>query len=237
MAASFEFESIDKSNFECLSFEDSSVYFGETAWVDEKGVLCQKDKGKKKVRHGPGAQIFRASDGSVLCKYEGHWAMDTKDGEGMLSFPDGSIYAGTLKKDKKHGHGKFIWNNGDEYIGAWVEDRMEGFGTFKHHEVGVDLSGRSFRRRIQEQLLLPGRQHSVQSAATNIADHRLRQQLQEDPANQRVSETRREEGGRSGAQPRDHREQARAFKRGEDDSLRLEQHERIHELERPVLDH
>lgn len=135
MASEFDFSSMDKSDFECLKFDDSSVYFGQVAWINDKGKICPKSEGKIKVRHGIGSQMFVAEDQSVLCKYEGQWKAGKKHGEGVISYPDGSVYAGCLENEMKEGFGKFVWPNGDEYNGSWVQDRMDGFGTFNHHEV------------------------------------------------------------------------------------------------------
>lgn len=131
-----DFDDIDKSTFECLKFEDGSIYFGQTAWIDEHGKVVH-EQGKKKVRHGKGAQIFFTTDQSVLCKYEGDWVADRKEGVGMASYPDGSTYNGSLKADLKDGYGNFVWPNGSEYIGNWRDDRIEGHGTFKHYEVAL----------------------------------------------------------------------------------------------------
>jgi hypothetical protein len=117
--ANFEFSKIDKSNFVCLKFEDSSIYYGEVALFDEqhnevsesalkkyndefekklkeKPGQDQVKKLFKKKRHGSGVQMFTRSDGSILCKYEGQWECGFKSGEGVATYPDGSVYAGRL---------------------------------------------------------------------------------------------------------------------------------------------
>ena len=114
----FDFSKVDKSGFVCLKFEDQSLYYGELSTFNEQGELVSEEvvskynqdfekkvkenpetshqkKIFKKKRHGTGAQIFLRPDGSVLCKYEGNWAAGLKDGDGVATYPDGSIYAGS----------------------------------------------------------------------------------------------------------------------------------------------
>ena len=117
--ASFEFSKIDRSSFVCLKFEDGSIYYGEVAWFDEQNNEVSETAIKKynedfekklkeqptqdhtkkifkKKRHGSGAQMFTRHDGSILCKYEGQWDCGSKSGEGVATYPDGSVYAGML---------------------------------------------------------------------------------------------------------------------------------------------
>ena len=117
--ASFEFSNLDRTNFICLKFEDGSIYYGETAWFDDQNNEASEAAIKKynedfekklkenpgqdhtkkifkKKRHGFGAQIFTRNDGSILCKYEGQWESGFKSGEGVATYPDGSVYAGKL---------------------------------------------------------------------------------------------------------------------------------------------
>ena len=132
----FDMSKVDTKGFECLKFEDNSIYYGETAWFDEQNKPCkQEDKGAKKKRHGKGVQMFLRPDNSILCKYEGEWVHGTKTGEGVSTYPDGSVYVGTMHNESKEGFGKFIWPNKDQYIGNWKGDRMNGVGRFDHHEV------------------------------------------------------------------------------------------------------
>lgn len=56
-------------------------------------------------------------------KYEGEWdELGRKDGEGILIWPDGSLYEGYWKADKAHGRGRLIHANGDVYTGDWRDD-------------------------------------------------------------------------------------------------------------------
>jgi len=127
---------VDTSKFECLKFEDNSIYYGETAWMDDKGQIVKPDeKGAKKKRHGVGVQMYLRPDNSILCKYEGNWVGGLKTGECVATYPDGSVYVGSLVNEQKEGFGKFIWPNQDQYTGNWEGDRMNGKGRFDHHQV------------------------------------------------------------------------------------------------------
>ena len=119
-------EEADKSKFICLKLPDSSIYFGEVAFVNEAGEFVdpnaqvQEEESKeeseepeldeygdpisskpvlKRARHGLGVQLFGTTSASYLCKYEGWWHMDQKHGEGKCTYPDKSSYWGLLKMD------------------------------------------------------------------------------------------------------------------------------------------
>lgn len=128
--AAFDLSKMDTSHFECLSFQDGGVYFGEIT-VEADG---------SRLRHGKGIQMYTRPDGSLLCKYEGEWVKGKKTGKALVTYPDGSIYDGTLINDLKEGYGTFIWPNGDSYSGSWESDKMSGQGTFKHRE-GKEFEG------------------------------------------------------------------------------------------------
>src|SRR3990167_7577507 len=84
--------------------------------------------------------MYTRPDGSLLCKYEGDWIKGKKTGDAVVTYPDGSIYVGSLINDLKQGYGTFTWPNGDSYSGSWENDRMSGQGSFKHRE-GKEFEG------------------------------------------------------------------------------------------------
>ena len=138
---------VDKTKFKCYKFEEGSLYYGETEYVDEHknnsivNILLKKVadineynedmiKKLKMVRHGSGVQIFGANENN----FEGEWLKDKKHGKGIFYFSDKSIYEGNFLEDSFHGYGKFTFPLMDVYIGEWKEGRMEGEGEFKHHD-------------------------------------------------------------------------------------------------------
>lgn len=140
---------IDKKTWKCYKFDDNSVFYGSTGYVDETNTLI-KDLDNyndeminklKIVRHGIGIQLFGINDEDCLCRYEGEWQKDKKHGQGICYFPDKSVYEGSFSGDVFDGYGKYTWNNGDVYIGDWVNGQMEGEGEFKHND-GHILKGK-----------------------------------------------------------------------------------------------
>jgi len=89
----------------------------------------------KRVRHGVGVQIFPSTEGGFLCKYEGNWDRDRKNGEGRCHFSDKSCYLGQMKYDVMDGYGQHTWENGNIYQGNWKNGRFEGGGKFVHNDV------------------------------------------------------------------------------------------------------
>ena len=147
----FDLTKVDKTNFVNIKFMDNSIYYGEVAWFNDLGEQVPapaKDSPKENpetpsddqtpqnldkprmMRHGNGAQIFLRQDDTVLCKYEGQWQFDLKQGIGMTMYPDGAWYSGSLLKEEKDGYGKYVWPNGDSYNGTWKLNRMDGPGVF-----------------------------------------------------------------------------------------------------------
>ena len=64
-------------------------------------------------------------------KYKGQWNVDsnTKDGQGIQIWPDGSRYEGYWKNNKANGKGRLIHGDGDVYEGDWVDDKAHGQGV------------------------------------------------------------------------------------------------------------
>ena len=62
-------------------------------------------------------------------KYEGaRGANGARDGRGMCTWPDGSVYAGDWKDGLRDGNGKFVSVEGYVYTGEWVKDLKHGKG-------------------------------------------------------------------------------------------------------------
>jgi hypothetical protein len=82
------------------------------------------------VRHGKGVQLYLSGDNEAMSKYEGGWEKDKMHGEGLMVFPDKSIYIGSYVKGMREGKGKYAWGTGEEYEGQWKKNRIEGIGKF-----------------------------------------------------------------------------------------------------------
>lgn len=139
---SLEISEVAKTSFRAFNFKDGSVYYGETAYLDEEGNVVldlakiddTKIKQLKLIRHGFGVQLFGVEDTNYLCKYEGQWEKDNRTGKGICFFSDKSSYEGGLEKGIFNGFGKFTWNNSNVYIGEWKNGKLDGEGEFKHYD-------------------------------------------------------------------------------------------------------
>lgn len=49
-----------------------------------------------------------------------------RDGEGIQTWADGSLYEGYWKNDKANGRGRLIHADGDVYEGEWKDDKAHG---------------------------------------------------------------------------------------------------------------
>jgi hypothetical protein len=49
----------------------------------------------------------------------GGWKDDKRDGEGLMTWRNGSQYEGDFLDDVKHGNGSYTWPNGCQYTGDW----------------------------------------------------------------------------------------------------------------------
>lgn len=139
---SVELSEISKQSFKAFNFKDGSIYYGETAYLNDENELItdlekiddSKIKTLKLIRHGYGAQLFGVEDIQCLCKYEGQWLKDQRTGKGTCFFSDKSTYEGSMENGIFNGIGKFSWSNGNVYIGEWRNGKLNGEGEFKHYD-------------------------------------------------------------------------------------------------------
>ena len=74
------------------------------------------------------AQI-KYTDGNI---YEGELSEELEpQGNGVMTYPDGSVYSGTWQEGKRHGTGKLTYLDGRVYDGAWKEGERHGNGTYR----------------------------------------------------------------------------------------------------------
>eukprot|EP00037_Helgoeca_nana_P029476 m.351703 g.351703 ORF g.351703 m.351703 type:complete len:141 (+) comp27980_c7_seq1:524-946(+) len=65
-----------------------------------------------------------------------------KHGNGMLKYPDGSVYDGEFKDDEFNGMGTFKWpTTGESYVGWWRDGEMHGKGRFTFGSGGFYTGG------------------------------------------------------------------------------------------------
>lgn len=60
--------------------------------------------------------------------YEGGWKDNKRNGEGVLSLPDGTTYSGSFVNHKRNGFGKYTSSSGNTYEGQWIDNMIQGKG-------------------------------------------------------------------------------------------------------------
>lgn len=74
--------------------------------------------------HGKG--VFRFKGGAAT--YRGEFHCDLREGLGVESWVDGSLYIGQFKKGEKSGFGENRWPDGSCYLGCWSANSPLGPG-------------------------------------------------------------------------------------------------------------
>lgn len=64
-------------------------------------------------------------------KYEGQLERGLKQGQGIYTWRDGTIYKGQWSKDLEHGYGEKMFANGDTYRGGWENGIFAGQGVYR----------------------------------------------------------------------------------------------------------
>ena len=63
-------------------------------------------------------------------RYEGEFRGSKKNGQGILTFPNGSQYKGEIIDDKMHGQGVYTWADGHRYEGEFRDGKRNGRGVY-----------------------------------------------------------------------------------------------------------
>ena len=102
----------EQSNQMRLELNDGSVYVGQ----HDDDLNC----------HGQGHMTYK----NGTC-YEGEW----KDGwfeKGIITYPDNSVFKGSMKKLEFDGYGYMRYSDGSIYTGNWEEGGQHGQGTMTY---------------------------------------------------------------------------------------------------------
>ena len=75
-----------------------------------------------------GSGIFTSVDGTV---YSGQWSGDKMNGRGTFMHPSGMKYEGDFVNGKFEGVGKYVWPDGSYYEGEFKASKLEGRGYFR----------------------------------------------------------------------------------------------------------
>jgi hypothetical protein len=107
------------------------VYNYYSEGIGSSGGRSPRERGnyvgqfRQSLRNGRG--VFTLPDGSV---YDGEFRDNIQNGYGVFHWPDGTIYEGPWRDGKRHGaHGILVASDGFRYEGSWVNNTMEGRGV------------------------------------------------------------------------------------------------------------
>ena len=116
-----------------LATIEGDVYHG--TWVDgEKHSTIATSDADYEER----CCVHVFSDGRV---YRGTYVNDTRQGEGIMTWPYGAHYQGTFENDKRNGHGEYHYADGRYYVGSYHHDRPHGYGVLKSEDGTVIYDG------------------------------------------------------------------------------------------------
>lgn len=112
---------------------------------NEEGVIENKPLDQTVKRHKKDAQMIedtRADLSKTELIYKGEWnkRKGCRDGKGLLVWPEGIQYIGSLHDDKLNGYGRLIHRLGDVYEGDWFDGKAHNEGTY-YHSNGIKYSG------------------------------------------------------------------------------------------------
>lgn len=126
-------------------FENGNYYFGQfqKGEFNGRGVFTDVVTGeeydgewKDNKRNGEGILTFE--DGS---KYIGHFLNHKRDGQGQYTDAEGNHYIGEWKNNMIEGEGQMTYANGDMYLGEFKKGQRDGWGTIKFASTGLTFTG------------------------------------------------------------------------------------------------
>lgn len=106
---------------------------GRLMTADRKRIIYEGAWEKGKM-HGQGAYFYPKGGG----KYVGGFRQNLRNGHGVYSLPDGSIYDGEFRDNNMNGFGIFRWPDGSIYEGSWRDGK-------RHGTMGVLVASDGFR--------------------------------------------------------------------------------------------
>ncbi len=62
-------------------------------------------------------------------RHEGTWVKGDLQGQGRLIFTNGARYDGAFKDTVEHGHGVYVGRQGNRYEGQWKDGKQDGVGS------------------------------------------------------------------------------------------------------------
>ncbi|KAJ4462138.1 putative radial spoke head 1 [Paratrimastix pyriformis] len=110
---------------------------GKNTFPNKDVYIGEYEHGK---RQGKGKYFYKA-DPNKIAKYDGEWVDFKKCGEGVMHFPDGSMYKGHFQDGKRHGHGVYTYPNGDTFEGEFFNGMKHGSGRYEYKQSHCVVEG------------------------------------------------------------------------------------------------
>ena len=108
----------------------------KSSTIKNSSRLMEQEQDKKEIKNGQGSMTW--PDGS---SYEGGFVNDMLDGHGILNWSDGTTYNGEYEENLRSGFGTICAPfNGGSYEGQWSKDMKHGQGT-EFYENGDSFKG------------------------------------------------------------------------------------------------
>jgi hypothetical protein len=92
-----------------------------------------------------GEGLMTWADGST---YSGLWVSNMRDGKGTMKWPNGNVYMGMFKNDEMNGKGTLIYADQHQYAGKFKDGVPHGSGKF------ISTEGKVTKCKHQEGKLL-----------------------------------------------------------------------------------
>lgn len=116
-------DTLEPFRYEPAPPPDGKTRIRRANMVLDNGAEYEGEWDEEGCKDGRGVQTW--VDGSL---YEGYWRQDKANGRGRLIHADGDVYDGEWKNDKAHGFGEYRHVDGARYVGDWFEDKQHGMG-------------------------------------------------------------------------------------------------------------
>jgi 1-phosphatidylinositol-4-phosphate 5-kinase len=101
-----------------INFKNGDKFRGE--FMDGRPTGPGTMKYTRSMAGNMGAEFEEAT-------YEGNWVAGKRDGNGMMTWMDNSIFTGLWKNDKRI-EGEIKMQNGNSYKGTFKNDLIHGYG-------------------------------------------------------------------------------------------------------------
>ena len=135
-------------------FATNNILFAEEITVYNKANAEKCAQGN--CVNGQGTLTW--TDGT---KYEGEFKDDNINGQGTMTFANGAKYEGEFKDDNFHGQGTYTYADGDKEVGEWKDGKSVD-GKTKLIETAANK-----RKRIEDEKRQRAKENNDQQRVTN----------------------------------------------------------------------